>query len=399
MRKNILLSLGMMALVSIFVLPPIGEAGERDGVTDKEILIGGLGPMTGPASNLGPMVDLGGKLAVKHINEAGGIHGRKLQYLMGDTVCGSSQGLAIAKKMIFNDKVFAFHGLVCTHVGMAIRPLLEKEAVPLVISIAQGHKVLIPHSKYLFRVLPPTSVTGTLMGKFLREYFPQKYTKVAILHTQEEYGASGKDGLVAQLEKYGIKPLAIETHKIGDTDYNAQLLKIKGLNPEVLFIQSYVKDMALILKQAHDLGLDCVKIGYMGSDFSIIPALAGKEALKKYYGPIPLLDAIRGERLKPFIEMYEKEYPEYMKNPNNPSSSDVSCYVAMLLMGEAMKRAGRDLTRTKYITALESIKDFKYPGYPPITFSPTQHEGVLQERFVRYVEGEARVIDMDIKMD
>jgi hypothetical protein len=57
------------------------------------------------------------------------------------------------------------------------------------------------------------------------------------------------------------------------------------------------------------------------------------------------------------------------------------------------------LTRTKFISALESIKNFKYPGYPPITFSPTQHEGVLQEKFLRYVGGEAQVLDIEVKMD
>jgi branched-chain amino acid transport system substrate-binding protein len=235
------------------------------------------------------------------------------------------------------------------------------------------------------------------MAKFMREYFPKKFTKVAIIYTIEEYGASGKDGLVAQLKKYDIEPVAVETHKIGDTDYSAQLLKIKGLNPEVIFLLSYSKDMGLILKQAHEIGLDCPKILYMGSDHPIIPSLAGKGALKEVYGPTNLLDAIRGGKLKSFIEMYEKEYPDYVKNPNNPSSSDVTSYVALQLLGEGLKRAGRDLTRTKFITAMESIKDFKSPWIPPMTFSATQHEGALQERFIKYVDGKAEGLDFEIK--
>jgi branched-chain amino acid transport system substrate-binding protein len=64
-----------------------------------------------------------------------------------------------------------------------------------------------------------------------------------------------------------------------------------------------------------------------------------------------------------------------------------------------LKRAGRDLTRTKYIQALESIKDFKTPWMPPVSFSETQHEGILQERFVKYDTGEAKIIEMEIKME
>jgi branched-chain amino acid transport system substrate-binding protein len=291
------------------------------------------------------------------------------------------------------------HGLACSHVGMAIRPVLEKEEVPLIITVAQGPNLLNPHSKYMFRVFPPTNITGNLMAIFMNKYFPKKYTKVALLHTQEEYGSSGRDGLVSRLDKFGIKPLAIETHKIGDTDYSSQLLKIKGLNPEVLFILSYVKDMALITKQAHELGLNVVKIGYVGGNYAILRELAGKEALKDFYASTVLTDTFRSERLKSFMDLYKKEYPEYMKNPHNPSDSNVTAYVAMQLYAEALKRAGKDLTRTKFIQALEGIKNYDSRWLPPISFSPTQHEGILAKRYVRFEDGVPKIIDMDIKMD
>jgi branched-chain amino acid transport system substrate-binding protein len=398
MKKNRTLIFSIAAAFLI-VFVSTARAGETDGVTDTEIVIGGLAPITGPASNLGQQIDVAGKIGSRQVNEAGGIHGRKIKYIVGDDVCGSSQGLAAAKKLIYNEKVFALHGLACSHVGMAIRPILEKEGVPIIITIAQGDKILIPQSKVLFRVLPPTNVTGTLTGKFMREYFPQKFTKIALIHTQEEYGSTGRDGLVKQLEKYNLKLAAVETHKIGDTDYSSQILKIKALNPEVLFTFSYTKDMALILKQSHELGLDCVKIGYIGTNYSLVPTFAGMQALKKFYGPTPTSDTMNSERLKSFSDMYRKEFPDYMKNPLNPSDTDITTYVGFQVMVEALKRAGRDLTRTKYIQALESIKDFRSPWMPPVSFSPTQHEGVLQERFVKYDTGEAKIIEMEIKME
>lgn len=389
MKRNIFLSLLVAVVFSLICTVTLSQAGERTGVTDKDILIGGLGPMTGPASNLGPQIENGGKLAAKQINESGGIHGRKIKYLMGDTGCESSMGVALVKKMIFNDEVFAFHGLCCSQVGMAIRQMLEEEGVPILMTTAQSPRIMEPHSKYIFRALTPTDITGRLMGVFMRNYFKQKYTKVAILHTMEEGGATGKNALLMQLKEYGIEPLTIEVHKMGDTDYSGQLLKIKAVKPEVLFISSFVKDMALIAKQAHELGLECIKIGYNGSDFPIMPTLAGKEALENFYGPTTISDVITGEKLKPFVEMYKKEYPAYMKNPNNPSCADVGSYAGFQVMAEALKRAGRDLTRTKFIQALESIKSFEWPGYLPLRFSATQHEGMLELLFVRYVGGKA----------
>ena len=395
-------SIGVVAVIAAMIFIgtfTLSQAEEKTGVTDTEILIGGIAPMTGPASNLGPEIELAGKLVAKQVNEAGGIHGRKMRYIVADDVCGSSQGLAATKKLIFSDKVFAMHGLACSHVGMAIRPVLEKEEVPLIITVAQGPNLLNPFSKYMFRVFPPTSITGNLMAIFMRKYFPTKYTRVALLHTQEEYGSSGRDGLVGRLEKFGIKPLAIETHKIGDTDFSSQLLKIKDLNPEVLFILSYVKDMALIAKQAHELGLNVVKIGYVGGNYAILRELAGKEALKDFYPSTVLTDTFRSDRLKSFVDLYKKEYPEYMKNPYNPSDSNVTAYVAMQLYAEAIKRAGKDLTRTKFIQALEGIKNYDSSWLPPISFSPTQHEGITAKRYVRFVDGVPNIIPMDIKMD
>jgi len=398
MKKSIGLVAAIAAMIFIGSFT-LSQAEERTGVTDTEILIGGIAPMTGPASNLGPEIELAGKLVAKQVNEAGGIYGRKIRYIVADDVCGSSQGLAATKKLVFNDKVFAMHGLACSHVGMAIRPVLEKEEVPLIITVAQGPNLLNPFSRYIFRVFPPTSITGNLMAIFMRQYFPQKYTRVALLHTQEEYGSSGRDGLVGRLEKFGIKPLAIETHKIGDTDFSSQLLKIKGLNPEVLFILSYVKDMALIAKQAHELGLNVVKIGYVGGNYAILRELAGKEALKDFYASTVLTDTFRSDRLKSFMDLYKKEYPEYMKNPYNPSDSNVTAFVAMQLYAEAIKRAGKDLTRTKFIQALEGIKNYDSSWLPPISFSPTQHEGITAKRYVRFVDGVPNIIPMDIKMD
>lgn len=397
MNKNIFRCATVIAI--LLLLTSVSFAGERTGVTDKEIIIGGLAPLTGPASNLGPQIVNGAMLAVKQINEKGGIYGRKITYIPGDDVCGSSQGLAIGKKLIYDHQVFALQGLSCSHVGLALRPLIESEGVPFLITMAQGPKLMNPPSKYIFRVLPSTSVTGALQGKFMWEYFKGKYKKVAILHTQEEYGSSGRDALITQLAKYGIKPLAIESHRIGDSDYSAQILKIKNSNPEVLFIQSYTRDQAVVAKQAHELGLNCILIAYLGSDYPITEGIAGKLALTKFYGPTTTYDAMTSTILKPFYDMMAKEYPEYVKNPNNPSSGDLGSYIGMQVMIKAMQAAGKDLTRSGFIKALENMEVYKTPWMPPIKFSPNQHEGQQQEQYLQFVDGKPQMLKFSVRPD
>ena len=398
MKKIVLLMVFAVVTFSILCVVTTSQADEKMGVTDNEVLIGGIGPITGPASFLGIPIDLAGNLFFKQVNEAGGIHGRKIKFVMGDDACGASQGLAIFKKLVSSDKVFAMAGVACSHVGEAIKPLVNKEEIPLIISVALSPKLLIPHSKYIFRLGPPSDFTGAIMAKFMREYFPDKFTKVAIIHTQEEYGTTGRDGILSELKKYGIQPLAVETHKIGDTDYSGQLLKIKPLNPEVLFLFNYQRDMALITKQAYELGINCVKIGCF-TDIGMLADMVGKEALKNLYPSTMCVDTIKGPRLKSFVDMYKKELPDYMKNPNNPNTADVTAYVGFMTMAEGLKRAGRDLTRTKFIDALDSIDDMKTPWISQVTFSKTNHEGLRGQRFYRFVDLTPVIIERDFKME
>jgi ABC-type branched-subunit amino acid transport system substrate-binding protein len=208
--------------------------------------------------------------------------------------------------------------------------------------------------------------------------------KSAIIYAKGDFGKSSADSVTEELNRSGIAPLAVETHTIGDSDYSGQILKFKKLGVKVLFLMTYTSDAAKILKQSHELGLECVMFGHIGADFGIFPAVAGKEGLKNYYGATCLEDVITGDKLKGFREMYLKEYPKYMENPNNPSMSDVSCYAGMFIIAEALKKAGRDLTRTKFIKALESLNNFKPPYHPTISFSSTQHEGLLTLHYVKY---------------
>ena len=111
------------------------------------------------------------------------------------------------------------------------------------------------------------------------------------------------------------------------------------------------------------------------------------------------VDTIKGPRLKSFVDMYKKELPDYMKNPNNPNTADVTAYVGFMTMAEGLKRAGRDLTRTKFIDALDSIDDMKTPWISQVTFSKTNHEGLRGQRFYRFVDLTPVIIERDFKME
>src|SRR5262249_61978245 len=127
-------TIAILAISLVLANSPVdgARAADTTGVTDKSIKIGMFGPITGPASVAAKA--LYGAVAVyKDINDHGGINGRKLDLVIEDDGCDANKGIAAAKKLISQDKVFLLHGAYCSAVALAIRPEIEKlPSVPYV---------------------------------------------------------------------------------------------------------------------------------------------------------------------------------------------------------------------------------------------------------------------------
>ena len=115
------------ALAAVMALPAAAQ--DRTGVTDTTIKIGIPGPLTGPAASFGAAA-YGIQAYYTYINEQGGIHGRKIEIIMGDHACNEAKGVAVAKKLISQDQVFLLNGGICSGVALAMRPVIEESGVP-----------------------------------------------------------------------------------------------------------------------------------------------------------------------------------------------------------------------------------------------------------------------------
>ena len=105
----------MLWKISSFVaIALVGIAGpafaeERTGVTDTAIKVGVPGPLTGPNASFGAAIH-GIQAYYQWVNEKGGVHGRKIEVIVGDTACNEARGIAVAKKLISQDQVFLING-------------------------------------------------------------------------------------------------------------------------------------------------------------------------------------------------------------------------------------------------------------------------------------------------
>ena len=148
------------ALATVAALAsPAFAADNMQGITDKTIKIGNLGPFSGEAAVFNPL-NFGPEAYLRYINDKGGIHGRKFETVFADDACNEAKGIAAAKKLIYEDKVFMIMGNPCSGVAMAIKPMLEQEGIPWM-GPAANPKLTRPTSKAMFH----TTYTGIESGE------------------------------------------------------------------------------------------------------------------------------------------------------------------------------------------------------------------------------------------
>ena len=153
-----LLALGLALLLSALGSTP-ARADNTQGITDTTIKIGNMGPYTGDASSFSAL-NYGPLAYFRYINSQGGVHGRKFEMVTADDACKETTGIAAAKKLIYQDKVFMILVTPCSGVAMAIKPTLLEDGLPW-IGVSANPKLTTPTVPNMFHV----TYTGVYSGR------------------------------------------------------------------------------------------------------------------------------------------------------------------------------------------------------------------------------------------
>jgi branched-chain amino acid transport system substrate-binding protein len=365
------------ALGASVALWPSGGFAE-EGVTKDIVLIGGYGPITGPAAYVGLGGRDGAELALQEINDAGGINGRKLQLIFEDDAFSPSKALAAVKKLAEQDKVFMVLSVSASNPTVGTVDYLKEAKVPQYVSVASAPIVTHPFDRYVFRgATTETARWGEVYSEFLAQFLLAK--KVAFLSGADEFAKNEGDAIEKWLDKwYGIKSLVRLEYKVGDKDFTPQILKIKEADPEVIVINGLVNEGAIILRQVRELGLRQPVMGSASMVDNGLIATAGY-ATEGFMGGwlLPVfLDSQHPDMIK-FRKAWDKRYPNAPKG--RPNIFDLMAYGDTYVVAEGLKRAGPDLTREKFVDALETIQNYRVSEVAtPRTFTNWHHIGNLQ---------------------
>jgi len=369
-----ILAAATAAIAALSALP--ASADNTQGITDTTIKIGSLGPFSGDATAFNPL-NYGPEAYLRYINDQGGVNGRKFETVFADDACNEAKGIAAAKKLIYEDKVFMIMGHPCSGVAMAIKPMVDKEGIPWV-GIAANPKLTNPVTPSMFHV----GYTGIDSGEAMAAFAMTKpgVKKIALVEHSNDWAHGYCDPATDYIKKHGGE-IAVETAmERGSTDATAQVLQIKASGAQAVMGCLYQPELVVLLRDMKKFGVEVPVLGALGADFDQTVAQVGDpEAVKQIFFQPYQMNAPLGEGpLKKYKDIFEK----YLTKDELPKAGDPTNFYyfgvpAAIVSVEAFRRAGRDLTREKWIAAMDSIKDFDTGVYADKeNLSATNHDGV-----------------------
>lgn len=308
--------------------------------------------LTGGVSIYGQSSYNGIKLAVDEINAAGGINGKPVELVVYDTKSEASEATNGAMKLITEDKVKALIGPATSGSAIAAQQVATEYKVPMIAPAGTAANVTVDNNgqvrQYIFRAPFIDPFQGQVMARFAREDLQAK-TVAIYVDNSSDYSKGQSDEFAKVFTQSGGQLLTKEAYLNKDVDFKAALTKIKGLNPDVIYIPGYYQEVAMIIKQAREMGITQPLLGGDGWDspqmFEVAGASLTNAFMSNHYS-----GGDSDPKVKEFEEKYEKKYGA------KPEAFAALSYDSMMMLADAMKRAGTS-DPAKVTEALAATKD------------------------------------------
>lgn len=316
-------------------------------MADDTIRIGFFAPESAPAAAAdGQSSRQSADMAVKMINDAGGINGAKVELVAYDDGLDTKEAANIGEKLTTSDDVVAVVSGSYSGPTKVVAPICQ-DAGMLLISAYAVHPDVINAGDLIFSQSFPQSVQGTAAAEFAANTLGAK--KVAIIAVDLDFGTEQANYFKAQAEKYGMEIVSEDYLAISDNDLTSVITKIKGEDVDLIYSANYYEQAAEVCRQAALQGLDCAILGTEGADSWQLLQTAGEYANGLYITTNMNRDD-QNETTQAYIDAYREEYDM------EPDMVGASVYDAFQVLFTAIENAGTDAEAMKDYIA--GMKDF-----------------------------------------
>ncbi|MCP1854178.1 MULTISPECIES: ABC transporter substrate-binding protein [unclassified Bradyrhizobium] len=357
--------LAAVALLLTTACLATGPATAADpGITDSEILIGDVEPLTGPPALLGVAASIGHKIAIAEANAAGGINGRKIKYVLEDDGYVTARTIQGVKKVIDVDKVFAMLGISGSGQSIAVMPVLEKSGIPTVIDVAPVKFLWEPARKNVF-VVGQSYEEGIIhLVNFLADKNPGK--KWGLITQDDDYGITVRDGFDSVVKAKKLNVVYSGNYKKGQQDFSSDMLQLKDAGTEVFLAGGIIAENIAMTKELEKLNIKPVTGIFWPGRIEPVLKLMGPAGDGIY--AVDYVEPFAGAAGKAFLEKARPLVSEAeFKGINRYTMTG---YAAAKVLIAAIERCGKQPTWACTISELEKTRNVETGVMAPISFGP-----------------------------
>lgn len=344
--------------------------GDITGITETEIKIGAWGPLSGPAALWGNVVK-GSDAYFKMINDEGGIHGRKINFIFKDDAYDPSRTVPAVRELVQKDEIFAVAGGIGTATNMAVASFLEENNVPWVSPMSGSTYFTEPVKSTIFTTYPLYFDEGQVMINYISENMD--VSKFGIIYQNDDFGKSGLVGAKNALADRGLEFAAALPVEVTDTDLSSHIARLKDSGAEAVLLWVLPRQAAIILGSSAVVGY---KPNWFASivlsDMSLMHNItkgAWEGVYFNYPGEVMPNDESNAAMMK-YKAAFEKYYPE-----DRWGSFPAAGFMWVETIVEGLDKAGKDLTRESFIQSMNEITNFTGGSGVPITYTKDNHLG------------------------
>jgi branched-chain amino acid transport system substrate-binding protein len=382
--------LTLLAGLAFAAVPAVAIAAENQGITKDEILLGSVLDLSGPVASIGVPVREGQDMAIQAVNDAGGVNGRKIRIIYGDSGYDPKKGIIATQKLMNDDRVFAFVGQLGAAIVHVTMPLIIDGGALLLFPNAPLEEVYQPVKPFAFTAQPAYNVQARLAAVYAYKTLGKR--KFCAFYQEDDSGEQVLRGIQDGLDQVGAKLVEKTSYKRGATDFSSQFARMKQADCDIVMFGAVVREAAAAALERQKIGWNVDMLVSQPSATDTVIRLAGSaaEGMLGVNQMLPL-DMIKDQ---PNVAEVFKAYAD-SHSGRLPDPAFLYGYNFAMLFIEAARRAGPDLTTQSLVKALEQFRDFDLSfGMAPVTFTPTQHVGTLSTNLLKVVNGHWTRIDV-----
>lgn len=349
-------------------------AAAEPGVTDSSITLGMSAPLSGPNGAYGVEMREVINAYFAQVNKNGGVNGRKLVLEALDDGYETDRTVANTRTLINDKQAFALLGYYgSSPTTQAMNDVFGPAKVPLVGTISGADSLrrppgANPNNRHMFNVRASyANETDVIVSQLVS----LGLKNIAVFYQNDGYGRSGLDGVTAALKKFDLAPSAVGTVERNSLDVDLAVQNISKVTPQAVVMITLYKPTAAFVRHMKKNGQNPMFMTVSPVGAEQLVAELGDEARGigiSQVMPYPWNDTTPAVR----------DYQRLLGRNGKYSYYGVEGYITAKLMVEALRRAGRDLTREKLVTALETMNNLDLGGYR-VTYGPDSRNG---SRFV-----------------